>query len=450
MKHPNDTIFAQASGKGRSGVAVIRLSGPDVRNTLEILSGPLAQPRVAALRSFWSGDKDPTLLDRGLVLFFPAPKSFTGEDVGELHLHGSFAVIQAVFKALLKLGLRPAEPGEFTRRAFDFGKLDLTEVEGLADLLAAQTESQRVLALNQMGGALSEIYESWRGQLVSALAQLEAEIDFADEELPDGLSLRVMEIIETLQSEMVAHLSDRHRGERLRDGVSVVILGPPNVGKSSLLNSLAQRDVAIVSDQSGTTRDIIEVHLDLTGIAVNIADTAGLRRAKGDIELEGVRRAIKRAEQADIRIYLDSPENEGAEKLATAFALEIRDTDLRVMNKSDLLSNCPGDCAPSPSDTLLLSVKTGDGMEKFLSLLTERVQDLCGSDVGVALTRARHRHAVEASRAALDRFLKGKTDDVGLRAEDIRIALRSLGRIVGRVDVEEVLGLIFSEFCIGK
>ncbi len=453
MKHQNDTIFALASGQGRAGIAVIRLSGPDVRTTLQRLAGPLPPPRTAVLRALSFSSKEgeeSKLLDRGLVLFFPAPSSFTGEDVGELHLHGSYAVIQAFFRAFLHLGLRPADPGEFTRRAFEIGKLDLTEVEGLADLVAAQTEMQRVQAMRQMEGALGAVYELWRDRLIQALAQIEAEIDFADEDLPDDLSRRVYQQIATLKADMGKHLSDNHRGERLREGVSVVILGPPNVGKSSLLNALARRDVAIVSDQSGTTRDIIEVHLDLAGIAVSIADTAGLRVTEGEIEKEGIQRALQRAERADLRVYLSSPESFNHENAVNAFSIKPRDSDLLVMNKSDLLNKSSQSPSKLPSDILRVSVKTGDGMTPFLSLLTERVQSICGSGEGVVLTRARHRHAVEASLSALERFLKTETEDIGLRAEDIRLALRSLGQITGRADVEDVLDVIFSEFCIGK
>ena len=453
MKHQKDTIFALASGQGRAGIAVVRISGPKVQAILKHLTGDLPVPRTAVLRPlyFRSGKgSEPKLLDQGLVLFFAAPKSFTGEDVGELHLHGSSAVVQAVYQALMQLGSRPAEPGEFTRRAFDAGKLDLTEIEGLADLIAAQTEKQRSLALQQMGGALSAVYELWRNQLLGVLAQLEAEIDFADEDLPDNISRTVAQKLENLKAEMEAHLSDGHRGERLREGVSVILIGPPNVGKSSLLNSLARRDVAIVSEQSGTTRDILDIHLDLDGIAINIADTAGLRLTEGEIEKEGIRRALQKAEQADIRIYVGCPESGGPLKAAHAFSMLVKDHDLMVMNKSDLLMDSGQDADLQPSDALLLSVKTGEGMEGFLGSLTQRVQSLCVSGEGVVLTRARHRHAVEASLNALTRFLQGETPDLGLRAEDVRLALRSLGRITGRVDVEDVLDLIFSEFCIGK
>ena len=432
------TIYALASARGRAGVAVMRLSGTDAGTALAILTGrDVPPPRQAAFRSF-SDPATGAVIDRGLALWFPGPASFTGEDVAELHLHGGPAVIAAMVAALERIdGLYPAEPGEFTRRAFEHGKLDLTEAEGLADLINAETEAQRAQALRQMEGALGALYEGWRGELIRSLAFLEADLDFPDEDLPGGLSAQILPALDRLAAEIRVHLADGRRGETLRDGFQVVIIGAPNVGKSSLLNALARRDVAIVSEIAGTTRDIIEVRLDLGGYPVTLVDTAGLRDAEDVIEREGVRRALARAEHADLRLRLreagDSPGHADPQ-------------DMVVITKVDA-------ARPASADgCFAISVRTGEGLDGLLAALEERVIERMGLRDAPGLTRVRHRRALEEAVGHLDRARSGAANDrePELVAEDVRLTARSLGRITGRVDVEEILDVVFGEFCIGK
>ncbi|MCB2102434.1 MAG: tRNA uridine-5-carboxymethylaminomethyl(34) synthesis GTPase MnmE, partial [Rhodobacterales bacterium] len=361
-------------------------------------------------------------------------------DVAELHLHGGRAVVAGVLAALAaRPGLRLAEPGEFTRRAFDNGRLDLTEVEGLADLIAAETEAQRRQALRQMRGALGALCEGWRGRLVHALAYLEATIDFSDEDITVDLDGQVRPVLADLRTAISAHLDDGHRGERLRDGVRIAIVGPPNAGKSSLLNALARRDVAIVSETAGTTRDVIEVHLDLGGAPVIVADTAGLRDTVDAVEAEGVRRARARAAEADLRLLV----------LDATGPLDVsldpgEGETLVLVNKVDL---APPGWAP-PAGALALSVKTGAGLDHLLTALAERVGGAADAGAAALITRARHREALTETLAALDRC--DGDGDPELLAEDLRLAARALGRIAGRVDVEDLLDVIFRDFCIGK
>lgn len=442
----SQTIFAIATGRGPAGVAVLRVSGPQASAALIRLTGrPLPDPRRAVRRDFIAADGG--VIDRGLALWFPGPASFSGEDVVELHVHGGRAVLNALIDTLAKQsGLRPAEPGEFTRRAFEHGKLDLTEAEGLADLVAAETEAQRRQALRQFDGALGARYDSWRGRLVSALAYLEADIDFPDEDLPTDTASRVRPVIDQLMTEIRTHLADGHRGERLRDGVSVVILGPPNVGKSSFLNMLAKREAAIVSELAGTTRDVIEVHLDLGGYPVVLADTAGLRHAADVIETEGVRRALDRAGKADLKVIL----------LESALWPEIPAEVRPLLDRDSLVALNKIDKSP-PTGYLgfnglpvwPISVRTGEGLEPLLRTLGKAVAERAGQSAAPPITRARHRTALEECVAALGRFLAGPQGPE-LACEDIRLAARALGRITGRVDVEDVLDIIFRDFCIGK
>ena len=436
----SDTIFALASGRGRSGVAVVRLSGSDARTSLAALTRkPLPESHNAVVRDIVSVDKN-TVIDQSLVIFFARPNSFTGEDVVELHLHGGPAILTAVFDQLASLpDLRPAEPGEFTRRAFENGKLDLTEAEGLGDLVNAETEAQRQQALRQMRGALGAVYDGWRTELIGSLAHLEADIDFPDEDLPGGVAEAISPRIRELKSDIKAHLADGHRGEKIRDGLDVVIIGAPNVGKSSLLNILARRDAAIVSEQAGTTRDIVEVHLDLAGYPVTIADTAGLRDAGDVIEREGVRRARARAEIADIRILMTTADDP---VIPVEFADLHRVQDFHVINKIDLGGEDRG------SDSVSLSVKTEEGLDDFLAALETDVVRRLDVSGAPALTQLRHRLALEDCVAALDRFLI--SGEAELAAEDVRLAVRALGRITGRVDVEDILDVVFGDFCIGK
>jgi tRNA modification GTPase len=424
-----DTIFAPATAAGPAGIAVIRISGPRAGDALRALAGRLPKPRHATRAKFRTKGE---ALDDGLALWFPAPASFSGEDMAELHLHGGRATVAAALAALSAMdGLRLAEPGEFTRRAFDNGKLDLTAVEGLADLVAAETEAQRRQALRQLEGALSALYEGWRAELLRILAWAEAELDFPDEK-PNvhGMNDKIRGIL----SRIILHLEDHRRGERLRDGIQIAILGPPNVGKSSLLNALARREAAIVAATAGTTRDVIEVHLDLAGYPVTLADTAGLREAASDIEAEGMRRALARAESADIKLVLFE-----AGKPVGAASKLLDDRAIRVFNKIDLAR------ARGP---FAISVKTGEGLDELIAEVTRRVGTLAELGDGPALTRARHREALVECRAALERALAAAQPE--LAAEDLRLAVRALGRITGRVGVEDVLDVIFRDFCIGK
>jgi tRNA modification GTPase len=419
---------------------MLRISGPDARSAVMQLAGGLPPPRVAQRRRLvdpQSGDA----LDEGLILWFPAPRSVTGEDVAEFHLHGSRAVLTAVMQALSRLGLRLAEPGEFTRRAFLHGKLDLLQAEAIADLAAAETEGQRRQAMRQLGGELGEVYRGWRDRLTRILAHLEAAIDFPDEDLPPEIEDRIAGEIEALLAEIERHLADGHRGERLRDGIDVAIVGPPNAGKSSLLNRIARRDVAITSSVPGTTRDVIEVAIDLGGYPVVLADTAGLRESADAIEQEGRRRAMQRAEQAEIRLFVFDVAHPA--DAAGASAWPGADTIL-VANKIDLVPSAGTD--PSPPG-LPVSALTGEGIDRLLTVLGERVAQTYRIEAPV-LTRARHRQALEEAAASLRRSFSATLPE--LRAEDLRLALRSLGRITGAVDVEDLLDVIFRDFCIGK
>ena len=441
-----DTIFALASAPGRAGIAVLRLSGPGAGNALHSLAGRIPAPRVAQ-RARFRDPADGEPIDEGLALFFPAPRSFTGEEVAELHLHGSRAVVAAMVDALSRLpGLRPAEPGEFTRRAFQNGKLDLTEVEGLADLVAAETSAQRRQALRQLEGELGRLYESWRARLLRALAHVEAEIDFPDEGLPSELWAEVRDEARALRGDIAVHLADDRRGERLREGVSVAIIGPPNAGKSSLMNALARRDVAITAATAGTTRDVIEVALDLDGYPVLLADTAGLRESSDAIEEEGVRRARARAAAADFRIVVvdaTRPDEAGALGSLSGAALV-------VANKVDLRPSDGGRWADAlgVGPALRLSLRTGQGLTELLARLAAEMKTRLHPGSAPVITRARHRAALVDAAAALDRFAVATMPE--LAAEDLRAATRALGRITGRVDVEDLLDIIFREFCIGK
>jgi tRNA modification GTPase len=441
MVNAPDTIVAHASGHGPAAIAVVRLSGPATHAVLEALTGGLPEPRHAALRDI--GPPHRSLLDRGLVLWFPAPASFTGEDMAELHVHGSRAVIGELIEAVLSLpGTRLAEPGEFARRAFENGKLDLRQIEGLADLISAETRCQREQALLQAQGVASARYEAWRRSLLRAQALTEAELDFADEgDVGVGTAVEVQRIVDGLLKEIDDPL--KGRGERLRDGVRIVIAGAPNAGKSSLLNVFARRDVAIVSEEAGTTRDVIEVHLDLGGVPVILIDTAGLREAAGKVEAEGVRRALARAEEAEIVLWLvdaTAPVWQPPDSLRTG-----SDGLMTVLNKIDL--------AHEPADdrkVIPISVKTGQGLERLIAALQEQAAFATEQGAGSPLmTRARHRVELEGARYALRRS-RDPSLSPELKAEELRIAARHLGRLTGRIDVEEVLGAIFAEFCIGK
>lgn len=434
---PLDTIVALASGRPPAAIAVIRLSGSRAAETVRALCGRLPPPRRASLTTF----RDPQTgedIDRGLVLFLPGPGSPTGEDVAEFHVHGGRAVVAAMLAALTALpGVRLAEPGEFTRRAFFAGRMDLAAVEGLADLVAADTDAQRRQALAQASGVLGARVTLWRSQILEARALAEASLDFADE---DDVAADALEQARAgaaaLREEIAAALkASSGGGERLREGFRVVVLGPPNAGKSSLVNALARREVAIVTEEAGTTRDLIEVHLDLGGFPVIVTDTAGLREAAGLVEAEGIRRARARAEDADLVVWL-SPADDPVDP-----PKDLPPAPLQVVRtKADLAAY------PAP---LAISTRTGAGLADLVAFIaTQAASSLSGGEAAV-LVRARHREAAEVALAALDRALiEGVSPE--LVAEDLRLASEALGRIVGAVGVEDVLGQIFSAFCIGK
>lgn len=434
------TIFALATPPGRSGVAIIRLSGSAVPDLMPKILSQTPSPREATVVKLLH-PQTKEIIDSIIAIYFQAPNSFTGEDVLELHIHGSRAVISSTLEMLGKqANLRLAEAGEFTKRAFDNNKLDLTAVEGLADLIEAETEAQRKQALRQLQGSLGLLYNGWRGRLIKMLAYLEAYLDFPDEDIPADLNEKISKDITDLTTEMTAHIQDDKKGERLRNGVHIAIVGAPNVGKSSLLNWFAGRDVAIVSDIPGTTRDVLTVHLDLNGYPAILYDTAGLRESDDIIEKEGIVRARKTAESADLRLNILSVDTAKAEDLTAQDPYT-----LLVLNKIDLKPSAPSEAIPS---VIPISLKTGDGLKTLLEEVTKRVESLMPTTGAPIITRARHRQALIATIDALNRFKIAATLD--LAAEDLRLASRALGQILGQVDVEELLDIIFADFCIGK
>jgi tRNA modification GTPase len=445
------TIYALATPQGRGAVAIVRVSGPAALQGLERLTGKsLPQPRMTALRIL-RDPKTSAQLDQALIVSFKGPASYTGEDVVEYHLHGGPAVIEGVLAALAQLeGYRLAEPGEFTRRAFEHGQLDLTEAEAVADLIDAGTSAQREQALAQLQGGLSNLYEGWKTRLTHLLAYLEADLDFSDQDLPDDLLMRMKPDLSDLVADMRSHLDDNRRGERLREGLHVAVLGAPNAGKSTLVNYLARRDVAIVSPLPGTTRDIVEAHLDLGGFPVILSDTAGLRpdqlgnQGHDAIEAEGIKRAIARANEADLRILLF----DGSEwPQIDAHTLALNDGNaLLVFSKAELGKDLPAQIESAP--VLQVSVVTGAGMPELLNAIGQKLSVMLTPRETPSLTRARHRAALEASVAALARSQHADLPE--LVAEDIRLAIRHLAHITGKVDVEDLLDVIFRDFCIGK
>ncbi len=424
-----DTIFALASGSTRAAIAIMRISGPQAGATLAALMGAmLPAPRQASLRRL----RDPAgaILDHALVLWFPGPATYSGEDCAELHLHGGRAVIDSVADTLINAGLRPAEPGEFTRRSFLNGRMDLVEAEAVHDLVTAETDAQRRQALRQLDGELGAIYQDWADRLRGILAYQEALIDFPDEDLPPEVEQQLLTTMRAVHTEVAAHLNDARRGEKLRDGLFFAITGPPNVGKSTLLNALAEREVAIVSDRPGTTRDALETRVILGGVPVTLVDTAGLRETADSIEAEGIRRARARAADADLVITVveagsSPPENMG----------------LLIASKADLGH-------PIPAGALPISAKTGLGMTELRARLAAIARDMTETSGPPPLTRARHRAAL---LAAADHLAAAEVADLPeLRGEDLRLAMRALGRITGHVGVEDILDTVFSHFCIGK
>ncbi len=436
-----ETIFAPATAPGRAAIGVLRVSGPAAAEVCERLSGrPPPPPRTASLRML-RDPRDGAPLDRALLLWFAAPASYTGEDLLEIHHHGGVAVLSGLLDALAALpGLRPAEPGEFSRRAFLNGRLDLTEAEGIADLVEARTRAQARAALAQAEGALARACAAWREALLEAASLVEAEIDFGAEEgdVPENLAARVVARLRPVREAIAGELARVSCGERLRAGITVAVTGPPNVGKSSLVNLLARREVAIVAPRPGTTRDVLEVALDLGGLPVTLLDTAGLRETADPVEAEGVRRARARAEAADLRLHLVDPETAGAPPA-------LHPPCLLVFNKADLASP-----PPLPEPWLAISCRDGEGIARLLAWLEARARELVGGTGEALFNRTRHRAALGEALAALDRVLAQDPDEVALLAEDLRLAMRAIGRITGEVGVEEVLDRVFARFCIGK
>jgi tRNA modification GTPase len=442
-----DTIFALATAPGRAAVAVVRLSGPRCGEVLEALTGKaVPAARRASLRRL--KDAEGRVLDEALVIWTPGPGSYTGEDAAELHLHGGPAIVEGVIQALHEAGLRLAEPGEFTRRAFENGRLDLAQAEAVADLVDAETQSQAKQALGQLGGALSRRYETWRAQLVQALAMLEAAVDFPDEELPADVAARARPPLEALLGEIGEALADEGRGRRVREGFKVALVGAPNAGKSSLLNALAGRDAAIVTATPGTTRDVIEVPLVLAGYRVLLADTAGVRDTDEAIEAEGVRRARAWAEDADLRLWVvDGSASDGAWREAAGLA---GGDDLLVLNKADLAPGADSAAVGDGLERLSVSLKTGEGVAALKAGLEQRVVAALGGGETPLATRIRHGESLREAHARLSRALEELEPAVELAAEDVRLAARALARVTGRIGAEDILDVVFSSFCIGK
>ena len=434
-----DTIFALATPPGRGAVAIIRISGPDTADILRAIGAGTVKPRLASVRNL---RHDGRLIDQALVLYFVGPNSYTGEDTAELHLHGGRAVIEAASQALIDLGVRPAEPGEFTRRAFQNGRMDLAQAEAVADLIDAETDAQKAQALGQLDGALSQTYAGFRTDLLKAMSLVEAEIDFPDEEVPDNLARTAGPVLDKLISDLEAALADSDRGRRVREGYRIVLLGETNAGKSSLFNILTAREAAIVTPIAGTTRDVLDADIMIGGYAVTLSDTAGLRDSDDPVEAEGIRRARARAENADLRIWVRSPTTEGDDPAKDY----IQPSDLQLLNKADI-----GAIEPAPSiEALSISTVSGQGIDELHRWLSARLaRDLSGADFP-AVTRERHRRrlveALDATRMAR-RALDVAPEMAG---DDLRRSSDALSRVTGAIGVEDILGEVFSTFCIGK
>ena len=442
------TIYALSSGPGISGIAVTRVSGNKSEDILKsITSGKFPKERVATLKKI----KDPKtreLIDEGIVLWFKGPNSYTGEDMVELHTHGSKAVVKKIQDILEKFnGCRIAEPGEFTKLAFQNKKINLLEAESIGDLIAAETEMQRQQALKIMSGASAKKFNFWREELIKMLAEIEAKIDFPDEDLPSDISQTLQLNVEKIRNEIEKTLDDEKIGEIIREGFKVAIIGPPNVGKSSLLNYLSKREAAIVSEKAGTTRDVVEVHLDILGIPIIISDTAGIRETNNEIETRGVKLAISRAEDADLNIILLEPKSLDFRGF---FNSQVVDKSIIVINKSDLGVNSLAGLKTSVAP-IMISIKENKNVHILIEQIKNKLKKQFLKNENVLITRSRHRHHLKECHKHLNSFLEKKNnDDYDKAAEDLRLSIRHIGTIVGRVDVEEILGSIFENFCIGK
>ena len=442
------TIYALSSGPGISGVAVIRVSG---KNTAEVVKqltkSKLPTPKVATLKKFnKNGGKE--LIDEGVIIWFPGPNSYTGEDLAEFHVHGSRAVIKAMQLAISKIkNCRLAEPGEFTKRAFQNGRINLLKAESIADLISSETEIQRKQALKIMSGKSSDKFNSWREKLLKILSHIEAKIDFPDENLPQNIIREIQKTSNNVLNEIKKTLDDQKVGERIREGFKIAIVGPPNSGKSSLLNYLSKRDVAIVSEIAGTTRDVIETHLNLDGYPVIVSDTAGIRSSKNEIEKKGIKIALRRAEDADLRLIIVSAKNVD---FTSVLRNLLTKNAILVVNKSDLIKG-KLNSKLKKYDHVLISIKKDSNLNKLILKIKSKLKNKFSTNEDILITRERHRQNLINCVKHLEKFQKKKSvHDFDKAAEDLRLATRHLGMIVGKVDVEELLGSIFNDFCIGK
>ena len=434
-----DTIYALSSGGLPSGVAVVRISGRRTQPVLSALCGDVPTPRIAALKSIRTRNED--VIDQGLILFFPSPNSFTGEDVAELQVHGGKAVVDAILTELAGLGCRHAEAGEFSRRAFQNGKLDLVEIEGLADLISAETEMQRRLAIEHSSGHLSSLYESWARRLTHARAMIEAELDFADEDdVPGSVAETIWADMRRLEREISDHLDGAPIAEIIRDGLNVVIAGAPNAGKSSLLNALAKRDVAIVTEIAGTTRDVLSVDLSLAGFNIKLHDTAGLRETEDLVEREGIRRARLALENADLVLFLADEPQAMANRMSSLSPVVLVGT--KIDSNPHLWDKANAD--------VLISARTGEGMDALVERIADHLPKLTSASSFSLPSRRRHVDCLREAGKGISSSLAASNLGLDIQAEYLRIAGEALGRITGRVDVEDLLSVIFSEFCIGK
>jgi len=442
------TIYALSTGPGISGLAVIRVSGKNTANVVKKLTrNKLPKARTATLAKFnKNGGKE--LIDEGVIIWFPAPNSYTGEDLAEFHVHGSRAVIKAMHLAISKIkNCRLAEPGEFTKRAFQNGKINLLKAESIADLISSETEIQRKQALKVMEGKSADKFNLWREKLLKILSHIEAKIDFPDEELPKNIINQIKIESNNVLKEIKKTLNDQKVGERIREGFKIAILGPPNSGKSSLLNYLSKRDVAIVSEIAGTTRDVIETHLNLDGYPVVVSDTAGIRNSKNEIEKKGIKIAFKRAEDADLKLVIVSAKNVD---FTAVFKKLLQKNAILVVNKSDLVKG-NFNSKLKKYDHVLISIKKNSNLNKLIKKVKSKLRDKFTTTQDILITRERHRQNLINCVQHLEKFQKKKTaQDFDKAAEDLRLATRHLGMIVGKVDVEELLGSIFNDFCIGK
>ena len=440
------TIYALSSGAGISGVAVIRVSGPETKKIIEkITIGPIPKAREATLKKINKINTN-ELIDEGILLWFPAPHSYTGEDMAEFHVHGSIAVINAIQASISKIeNCRLAEPGEFTKIAFQNGKINLLKAESISDLISSETEIQRKQAINIMTGKSSKIYDDLRVRLIRALSNIEAKIDFPEEEIPKKIINEIKKNVDYVIEKIQKILNDQKVGERIREGFKIAIVGPTNAGKSSLLNHLSNRDVAIVSEIAGTTRDVIEVHLNINGYPVVLSDTAGIRKSKNEIEKKGIKLALKKAEEADLNLIVIEPKN----LEFTGFLKDlIKPNSILVINKCDLKEVILTE-QMKKIDHVIISVKNNTNLENLILKIKSKLKGKFIQTEEIIITRERHRQNLEQCLQNLVNF-KNQKDDFDKAAEDLRLATRHLGMIVGKVDVEEILGSIFNDFCIGK